>query len=103
MDKNILARNICKLFEFFLLSLACQQIDQWPTPEPGVLLQLPLLGELLQCRLPSSRDVPQRQLSSSKANGYHKKVIGHGQQVCWPLRNTVVSRISEIRHIDENK
>lgn len=34
----------------FLPSLACHNINKWPPPRPGQLLQLPLLGQLIYVR-----------------------------------------------------
>ena len=32
------------------LEAACYNVDQWPSPEPGVTLSLPLLGTVFQVR-----------------------------------------------------
>ncbi|XP_031552290.1 protein DENND6A-like [Actinia tenebrosa] len=40
------------------LEAACNNIDQWPEPEAGHTLQLPLLGNVLQVRVPSRSDKP---------------------------------------------
>ncbi|KAK3755016.1 hypothetical protein QZH41_011061, partial [Actinostola sp. cb2023] len=47
-------------FENGVLSLeaACHNIDQWPGPEAGHTIQLPLMGTVLQVRVPSRRDKP---------------------------------------------
>nr|XP_053628863.1 protein DENND6A-like [Cherax quadricarinatus] len=40
------------------LEAACHHLDQWPPPSPGTTLSLPLLGTLLQVRIPSRQDKP---------------------------------------------
>lgn len=40
------------------LEAACHHLDQWPLPTPGVTLSLPLLGTLIQVRIPSRQDKP---------------------------------------------
>lgn len=40
------------------LETACRHIDQWPSPQPGKTLDLPLLGSVLQVRIPSKQDKP---------------------------------------------
>ncbi|KAF1372033.1 hypothetical protein PFLUV_G00260130 [Perca fluviatilis] len=50
--------------EFFVLKLqpcleaVCSEIDQWPAPVPGQTLHLPLMGGVLQVRIPSKTDKP---------------------------------------------
>ncbi|KAE8616905.1 hypothetical protein XENTR_v10008925 [Xenopus tropicalis] len=39
------------------LEAVCNQIDRWPLPEPGVLLSLPIMGLVLQVRIPSRSDL----------------------------------------------
>lgn len=36
--------------------VACHDIDQWPAPNPGETLNLPLMGTVIQVRLPSRND-----------------------------------------------
>ncbi|XP_044182481.1 protein DENND6A-like [Acropora millepora] len=40
------------------LEAVCHDIDQWPYPEAGHTLQLPLMGNVLQVRIPSRGDKP---------------------------------------------
>lgn len=40
------------------LEAACHHLDQWPPPTPGITLSLPLLGTLVQVRIPSRQDKP---------------------------------------------
>ncbi|XP_048580256.1 protein DENND6A [Nematostella vectensis] len=40
------------------LEAACHNIDQWPSPQAGYTLQLPLMGTVLQVRVPSRKDRP---------------------------------------------
>uniref|UniRef100_A0A914ZGA7 UDENN domain-containing protein n=1 Tax=Parascaris univalens TaxID=6257 RepID=A0A914ZGA7_PARUN len=37
---------------------ACHHIDQWPSPTPGETLLLPLMGTVIQCRIPCRTDIP---------------------------------------------
>ncbi|KAG8440124.1 hypothetical protein GDO86_006062 [Hymenochirus boettgeri] len=38
------------------LEAVCNQIDRWPLPEPGILLSLPIMGLVLQVRIPDRSD-----------------------------------------------
>ncbi|XP_075900475.1 protein DENND6B [Nelusetta ayraudi] len=40
------------------LEAVCNEIDQWPSPLPGLTLNLPLMGVVLQVRVPSKTDKP---------------------------------------------
>ncbi|XP_066951865.1 protein DENND6A [Macrobrachium rosenbergii] len=40
------------------LEAACHHLDQWPSPIAGTTLSLPLLGTILQVRIPSRQDKP---------------------------------------------
>lgn len=40
------------------LEAVCHEIDQWPSPLPGLTLNLPLMGVVLQVRVPSKTDKP---------------------------------------------
>ncbi|XP_031177395.1 protein DENND6B isoform X2 [Sander lucioperca] len=40
------------------LEAVCSEIDQWPSPIPGQTLHLPLMGGVLQVRIPSKTDKP---------------------------------------------
>ncbi|XP_073228779.1 protein DENND6A-like isoform X2 [Porites lutea] len=40
------------------LETVCHDIDQWPFPEAGHTLQLPLMGNVMQVRVPSRGDKP---------------------------------------------
>lgn len=44
------------------IEAACHHIDQWSIPIPGIVLCLPLMGNVIQCRIPCQIDVysPQR-------------------------------------------
>ncbi|XP_068611241.1 protein DENND6B [Brachionichthys hirsutus] len=49
--------------EFFdklepFLETVCNEIDQWPPPVPGQTLSLPVMGVVLQIRIPSKSDRP---------------------------------------------
>uniref|UniRef100_A0A1A7WXK4 DENN/MADD domain containing 6B n=1 Tax=Iconisemion striatum TaxID=60296 RepID=A0A1A7WXK4_9TELE len=40
------------------LETVCNEIDQWPAPTPGQMLNLPVLGVIVQVRIPSKTDKP---------------------------------------------
>eukprot|EP00066_Takifugu_rubripes_P026340 XP_011615606.1 PREDICTED: protein DENND6B-like [Takifugu rubripes] len=40
------------------LETVCNEIDQWPPPVPGLTLNLPVMGVVLQIRIPSKTDKP---------------------------------------------
>ncbi|TKS90358.1 Protein DENND6B DENN domain-containing protein 6B [Collichthys lucidus] len=40
------------------LEAVCNEIDQWPSPVPGLILNLPVMGVVLQVRIPSKSDKP---------------------------------------------
>ncbi|XP_058264189.1 protein DENND6B isoform X2 [Hemibagrus wyckioides] len=40
------------------LEAVCNEIDQWPPPVPGQTLSLPVMGVILQVRIPSKEDKP---------------------------------------------
>uniref|UniRef100_A0A3Q3W730 UDENN domain-containing protein n=1 Tax=Mola mola TaxID=94237 RepID=A0A3Q3W730_MOLML len=40
------------------LEAVCNDIDQWPSPVPGLTLNLPMMGVVLQVRIPSKTDKP---------------------------------------------
>ncbi|CAL8323415.1 unnamed protein product [Lota lota] len=40
------------------LEAVCNEIDQWPSPVPGLTLNLPVMGTVLQVRIPSKTDKP---------------------------------------------
>ncbi|KAK3558265.1 hypothetical protein QTP86_013931 [Hemibagrus guttatus] len=40
------------------LEAVCNEIDQWPPPVPGQTLSLPVMGVILQVRIPSKDDQP---------------------------------------------
>ncbi|XP_062238982.1 protein DENND6B isoform X2 [Platichthys flesus] len=40
------------------LEAVCNEIDQWPSPTPGLTLNLPVMGGALQVRIPSKTDKP---------------------------------------------
>ncbi|XP_053718986.1 protein DENND6B [Synchiropus splendidus] len=40
------------------LEAVCNDIDQWPCPVPGLTLNLPVMGQVLQIRIPSTSDKP---------------------------------------------
>ncbi|KAJ3612579.1 hypothetical protein NHX12_020850 [Muraenolepis orangiensis] len=40
------------------LEAVCNEIDQWPSPVPGLTLNLPVMGAVLQVRIPSKTDKP---------------------------------------------
>nr|XP_023487086.1 protein DENND6B isoform X8 [Equus caballus] len=41
------------------LEAVCNEIDQWPAPMPGQTLNLPVMGVILQVRIPSRVDKPE--------------------------------------------
>ncbi|XP_038833681.1 protein DENND6B-like isoform X3 [Salvelinus namaycush] len=41
-----------------LLSEVCNEIDQWQSPVPGLTLNLPVMGVVMQVRIPSKNDKP---------------------------------------------
>ncbi|XP_061108898.1 protein DENND6B isoform X2 [Conger conger] len=40
------------------LEAVCNEIDQWPSPVPGQTLNLPIMGVVMQVRIPSKHDKP---------------------------------------------
>uniref|UniRef100_A0A674CHW4 DENN/MADD domain containing 6Aa n=1 Tax=Salmo trutta TaxID=8032 RepID=A0A674CHW4_SALTR len=40
------------------LEAACNDIDRWPTPHPGKILVLPIMGTVMKVRIPTSYDKP---------------------------------------------
>ncbi|XP_036373987.1 protein DENND6B isoform X1 [Megalops cyprinoides] len=40
------------------LEAVCNEIDQWPAPVPGLTLNLPVMGVVMQVRIPSKYDKP---------------------------------------------
>ncbi|XP_063267643.1 protein DENND6A isoform X3 [Prinia subflava] len=40
------------------LEAVCSDIDRWPPPVPGKVLQLPIMGVILKLRIPTYRDKP---------------------------------------------
>ncbi|XP_072327372.1 protein DENND6B isoform X5 [Scyliorhinus torazame] len=38
------------------LEAVCNEVDQWPAPVPGKLLSLPVMGVVIQVRIPSRKD-----------------------------------------------
>uniref|UniRef100_A0A3B3YWT0 UDENN domain-containing protein n=1 Tax=Poecilia mexicana TaxID=48701 RepID=A0A3B3YWT0_9TELE len=40
------------------LEAACNDIDRWPTPHPGRVLTLPIMGVVIKVRIPTSYDKP---------------------------------------------
>uniref|UniRef100_A0A6Q2X1H2 UDENN domain-containing protein n=1 Tax=Esox lucius TaxID=8010 RepID=A0A6Q2X1H2_ESOLU len=40
------------------LEAVCNEIDQWPSPVPGQTLNLPVIGVIMQVRIPSKNDKP---------------------------------------------
>lgn len=40
------------------LEAVCNEIDQWPPPAPGQTLNLPVMGVVIQVRIPSRVDKP---------------------------------------------
>ncbi|KAJ8387350.1 hypothetical protein AAFF_G00157270 [Aldrovandia affinis] len=40
------------------LEAVCNEIDQWPAPVPGQTLNLPVMGLVMQARIPSKHDKP---------------------------------------------
>ncbi|PAA80729.1 hypothetical protein BOX15_Mlig010237g2 [Macrostomum lignano] len=69
-----LYRHLLQLMspEFFLngpafLEAVCHDIDQWPAPVPGQVLHLPILGSVLQVRIPAANDrVPTASAAASE-------------------------------------
>ncbi|XP_058164993.1 protein DENND6B isoform X9 [Dasypus novemcinctus] len=41
------------------LEAVCSEIDQWPAPAPGQTLNLPVMGVVVQVRVPSRADIPE--------------------------------------------
>ncbi|XP_030636263.1 protein DENND6B [Chanos chanos] len=41
------------------LEAVCNEIDQWPSPVPGLILNLPVMGVVMQIRIPSKDDKPE--------------------------------------------
>lgn len=40
------------------IEAACHHMDSWMRPQTGITMELPLLGALIKCRLPSASDPP---------------------------------------------
>ncbi|KAK0134435.1 Protein DENND6B [Merluccius polli] len=55
------------------LEAVCNEIDQWPSPVPGLTLNLPVMGVVLQVRIPSKTDKP----GGSPAKQAPKEASGH--------------------------
>ncbi|XP_024858904.1 protein DENND6B isoform X1 [Kryptolebias marmoratus] len=55
------------------LETVCNEIDQWPAPTPGQTLNLPVMGVMLQVRIPSKTDKP----GGSPVKQTTKEVRGH--------------------------
>ncbi|CAD5220044.1 unnamed protein product [Bursaphelenchus okinawaensis] len=49
---------------------AVQHIREWPQPVPGTMLNLPWMGNVLQCRIPSKTDIPQAHFTF-ETNGFN--------------------------------
>ncbi|XP_014857589.1 PREDICTED: protein DENND6B isoform X1 [Poecilia mexicana] len=54
---QIIAPEFFEKLEPFLEAV-CNEIDQWPNPSPGQTLNLPIVGVVLQVRIPSKTDKP---------------------------------------------
>ncbi|XP_023205561.1 protein DENND6B isoform X2 [Xiphophorus maculatus] len=54
---QIIAPEFFEKLEPFLEAV-CNEIDQWPNPSPGQTLNLPIVGVVLQVRIPSKADKP---------------------------------------------
>ncbi|MEQ2281443.1 Protein dennd6b [Ameca splendens] len=54
---QIIAPEFFEKLEPFLEAV-CNEIDQWPPPTPGQTLNLPIVGVVLQIRIPSKTDKP---------------------------------------------
>ncbi|XP_015260242.1 PREDICTED: protein DENND6B [Cyprinodon variegatus] len=54
---QIIAPEFFEKLEPFLEAV-CNEIDQWPPPSPGQTLNLPIVGTVLQIRIPSKSDKP---------------------------------------------
>uniref|UniRef100_A0A915PQ42 UDENN domain-containing protein n=1 Tax=Setaria digitata TaxID=48799 RepID=A0A915PQ42_9BILA len=78
-QKSLVLLTVLPLFDLFSLAVgviaqgffdsgepaieaACHHIDQWSVPSPGIVLCLPLMGNLIHCRIPCQIDIysPQR-------------------------------------------
>nr|XP_019567911.1 PREDICTED: protein DENND6B isoform X2 [Rhinolophus sinicus] len=55
------------------LEAVCNEIDQWPAPQPGQTLNLPVVGVVLQVRVPSRVDKPD--CSSLKQCGHENLLL----------------------------
>ncbi|XP_032973978.1 protein DENND6B isoform X2 [Rhinolophus ferrumequinum] len=55
------------------LEAVCNEIDQWPAPKPGQTLNLPVVGVVLQVRVPSRVDKPD--CSSLKQCGHENLLL----------------------------
>ncbi|TNN22610.1 Protein DENND6A [Liparis tanakae] len=40
------------------LEAACNDIDRWPSPHPGRILTLPIMGVVIKIRIPTCYDKP---------------------------------------------
>ncbi|VDN02296.1 unnamed protein product [Thelazia callipaeda] len=73
-QKSLVLLTVLPLFELFSLVVgviaqgffdsgepaieaACHHIDQWSAPIPGFVLRLPLMGNVIQCRIPCLIDI----------------------------------------------
>ncbi|KAL3983201.1 Stabilization of polarity axis family protein [Acanthocheilonema viteae] len=73
-QKSLVLLTVLPLFDLFSLAVgmiaqgffdsgepaieaACHHIDQWSIPIPGIVLYLPLMGNVIQCRIPCLIDI----------------------------------------------
>ncbi|KAG7274196.1 hypothetical protein CRUP_008572 [Coryphaenoides rupestris] len=64
------------------LEAVCNEIDQWPSPVAGMTLNLPVMGAVLQVRIPSKTDKPASSTCTDHAADHSR--VG-SVQVLWEL------------------
>ncbi|VDM42936.1 unnamed protein product [Toxocara canis] len=106
------------------LPRACHHIDQWPSPVPGETLFLPLIGTVIQCRIPCRTDIPLTQtpafLNVKSSTSQHAPVvlpsvneanlfsfpivvIAPSPSVCSSLVQSLISLIWPLRYFNDHR
>ena len=105
--------------DYIVYIAACHDIDQWPAPVPGETLHLPIMGCVLQLRMPQRQDKPGSpaikkpfEVSVSYSSGLisvviavrHLPVMGCVLQLRMPQRqdkpgSPAIKKPFEVRHV----
>ncbi|KAM4602306.1 protein DENND6B, partial [Discoglossus pictus] len=59
------------------LEAVCNQIDRWPPPEPGISLSLPIMGLVMQVKIPSRSDAVEINAIDAPHPEEHLEVPSH--------------------------